>query len=96
MRALWILIVAATPVFGQEPPPAPPPVSQLPSLETLIKNVPFPKRAPIVIVKMEPRVCAIPLLVVTPKTDDSMTVVKPQVTEPNMPQVAVPAPACKG
>ena len=103
MKAFWILTTAvALPMLAQEPQSTPP-IVQLPPLDLSFQNVPLPGRhrvnfmnmkAP-VILQSRARVCAIPLIQVTPKGNYPMTIVKPPETESNMPKVNVPAPACE-
>ena len=43
----------------------------------------------------ESKVCSIPLLNATPNVKGTMRTITPDDTEPNMPKLRMPAPACK-
>ena len=45
--------------------------------------------------EQESKVCSIPLLNATPNVKGTMRTITPDETEPNMPKLRMPAPACK-
>jgi len=107
VKALGIFI--ALPLLAQQPQTAPPAV-QLPQSELNFRNFKLPGRpAPFnmtnpvavnlgpksLLVEKPPQTCAIPLLQVNPKGNFTMKVAKPPESFRPMPEVKVPAPACK-
>jgi hypothetical protein len=109
VKALCLLIAAVAPILAQEPQAAPPSI-QLRQPDLNFRDFKLPGRPnPFVMtnpvkfkpaLRMEafaapPQTCAIPLLQVTPKGNYTMKMMKPAEPVPNMPDVKVPAPACK-
>jgi hypothetical protein len=95
-----LLLLVAAPLLAQEPPP----IVKLKPLDLSFEGVQLPGRPGPpsllkikagIILQTQAKICAIPLIQVTPKGNYLMPVVKPKEQEPNMPKVNVPAPACE-
>jgi hypothetical protein len=86
LRPILLVMLVAAALVGQEPPTVP---------ATLFYSGLKPPTARTLVVPAErPKSCAIPLVIVAPKGDYPMRVMKPPQVDSKMLQVKPPAPAC--